>query len=80
MPLFSLLALVTSVLGVGLGCVDFMEEAIDHSKEQMTRLSKPKTRRVQATALTFGPALLVAAMMRVHKRYALRIILVSILL
>ena len=60
LPLFSLLALVTSVLGVGLGCVDFMEEAIDHSKVQMTRLSKPKTRRVQATALTFGPALLVA--------------------
>ena len=30
LPLFSLLALVTSVLGVGLGCVDFMEEAIAH--------------------------------------------------
>ncbi len=59
LPLFSLLALVTSVLGVGLGCVDFMEEAIDHSKERIL-ITKSKTRRVQATALTFGPALLVA--------------------
>ena len=28
LPLFGLLALVTSLLGVGLGCVDFMEDAL----------------------------------------------------
>mmetsp|Transcript_11125 Transcript_11125/g.24083 ORF Transcript_11125/g.24083 Transcript_11125/m.24083 type:complete len:506 (-) Transcript_11125:30-1547(-) len=31
LPLFSFFALVTSVLGVGLGCVDFMEEALQPS-------------------------------------------------
>ena len=55
LPLFSLLALVTSLLGVGLGCVDFMEDAMQDSPTL-----GGATARLNAVALTFGPCLVFA--------------------
>uniref|UniRef100_A0A7S2MD73 Amino acid transporter transmembrane domain-containing protein n=1 Tax=Helicotheca tamesis TaxID=374047 RepID=A0A7S2MD73_9STRA len=60
-PVFSFLAIVTSVLGVGLGCVDFMEDVlVSMSALKEKKGSTVKMKRAQATILTFGPCLVCA--------------------
>lgn len=50
LPIFSLLAVITSLLGVGLGCVDFAEDA-------MATGDKENDGRCNAVAATFFPCL-----------------------
>lgn len=66
LPAFSFLALVTSVLGVGLGCVDFVEDALSTPNPKPLQssvshlIAGKRGRRAAATVITFGPSLFCA--------------------
>merc|ERR1711907_852106 len=51
LPIFSLLAVITSLLGVGLGCVDFAEDALGSNDND------GEDSRGKAVILTFFPCL-----------------------